>query len=55
MDRLAQEMADLMTSKQNAEDRNRKLELEIKDLRKTKTELEHANHEQSLSIQKVSH
>ena len=46
-------MAELLTSKQDMEERCRQKDLEIKDLRRLKSELEHGNHEQSLNIQKV--
>lgn len=54
MDRMTKDMADMLTSNQDMEETNRKLELEIKDLKRTKSDLEHSNHEQSLQIQKVS-
>lgn len=50
---MAQEMADMLTAKQDLEEKVRKQELEIKDLRRAKTELEHSSHEQSLNAQKV--
>ena len=54
MDRQTKDMADMLTSNQDLEEANRKLELELKDLRRVKSDLEHTNHEQSLQLQKVS-
>ncbi|KAF6040078.1 CEP128 [Bugula neritina] len=53
MDRLNKEMADLLTSNQDLEDKIRRQEAEFKDLRRLKSDLEHNNHEQSLRIQQM--
>lgn len=53
MDRLTKEMADLLTSNQDLEDKTRRQEAEFKDLRRVRSDLEHGNHEQSLQIQQV--
>lgn len=53
MDKLTKEMADLLTSNQDLEDKTRRQEGELKDLRRVKSDLEKANHGQLLQIQQV--
>lgn len=53
MDKLTKDMADLLTSNQDLEEKIRRQDGEIKDLRRVKSDLEKANHEQVLQIQQV--
>ena len=53
MDKLTKELADLLTSNQDLQEKTRSQEGEIKELRRSRSDLEHANHEQSLQIQQV--
>jgi len=53
MDRLGKDMAELMTSNQELEERARHAESEVKDLRRVKSDLENVSHDQRHQISKV--